>query len=219
MKTIRVTGTGRVTAAPDTIEIPISFSTVSKKYAETVRKDSQKAEEIAALMEEAGFRKEDLKMRDYQVDTYYESYRDRDGNYKSKFEGYKCSRSFSLQFPKDMKLLAKAVGALGQCLNHPEFSIRFMIKNTDDAVSAMLENAAISAAAKAAVLCRASGVELGELQSIDYSWDRINVYSNTRLRKNCLEDMSPDYITSDGLDFEPENIEISENVTFIWEVK
>ena len=71
---------------------------------------------------------------------------------------------------------------------------------------------------KAEILCRASGVELGQLISIDYNWGELNIISRTSYEmEDCL--MSP---ASMGKccapEIEPDDIDVSDSAAFVWEI-
>ena len=83
----------------------------------------------------------------------------------------------------------------------------------------MLRSAAANAKQKAEILCDASGKELGELLSIDYNLGELNIYSNTRyeMAEDCLA--APMMAKCAEIDIEPDNVDVSDTATFIWEIK
>jgi hypothetical protein len=102
-RTIRVTGKGRISVSPDTIKLSIDAESVYKEYETTIKKS---AEDIAILREtikKAGLDPKELKTVRFGIDADYESYRDKDGNYKRKFNGYKYTHDTYIQFSNDNK--------------------------------------------------------------------------------------------------------------------
>ena len=83
----------------------------------------------------------------------------------------------------------------------------------------MLRSATANAKRKAEILCDASGMELGTLLSIDYNWGELNVYSNTRydMEEECLA--APMMAKCAEIDMEPDDIDVSDTATFVWEIK
>lgn len=79
----------------------------------------------------------------------------------------------------------------------------------------LLKSAAENAKQKAEILCAASGAKLGDLVTIDYNWGELNIYSPTRyeMTNRCLAE------TSTSIDIEPSNIDVSDTVTFVWELQ
>ena len=73
---------------------------------------------------------------------------------------------------------------------------------------------------KAAVLTQAGGVALKEIQNIDYSWGEIDFefrpMNDSIMAERCLA--APMAKTSYDLDIEPDDIEVSDTVTVIWEI-
>lgn len=61
-----------------------------------------------------------------------------------------------------------------------------------------------------------AGVSLGELISIDYNWGELHLYSQTiyDTDEKCMK-MS----TSCAPDIEPDDIDVSDSVSFVWELK
>lgn len=72
--------------------------------------------------------------------------------------------------------------------------------------------------AKAEILTKASGVTLGELVSIDYNWGELHLYSPTRyeMEADCLMKVSA---APTAMDIEPDDIDVSDSVTFVWEIR
>ena len=72
--------------------------------------------------------------------------------------------------------------------------------------------------AKAGVLAKASGVSLKEIQSIDYSWGEIDFEYRPMdggiLAERCMAEPTAAY----SLDIEPDDIEVSDTVTVVWEI-
>ena len=72
----------------------------------------------------------------------------------------------------------------------------------------------------AGVLSDAAGVKLGDIQNMDYSWGRID------FEFRPMQDMSAhDYLDccalqekSLDLDIEPDDIEVQDTVTVVWEI-
>ena len=85
----------------------------------------------------------------------------------------------------------------------------------------LLGKAVTDAKKKVTVLSKAAGVTLKDIQSIDYSWGQIDFeihpMSKAPLSEDCL--MSEISSNSCDLDIEPDDIEVSDTVTVIWEIQ
>jgi len=118
-----------------------------------------------------------------------------------------------------MERLSQALAAIAGCLSHPELSIAFTVKDATAINEEMLRSATANAKRKAEILCEASGVELGQLLTIDYNWGELDIFSHTQygLSDDCLYEAAPSMARS--IDIEPDNIDVSDTATFVWEIK
>ena len=87
MRTIRVTGKGRIKVKPDMTRITLSLEGIYPEYGETLRRSSQDTERLKDLLAGFGFERSDLKTLNFSVDTEYESDKDK-GAYTQRFVGY-----------------------------------------------------------------------------------------------------------------------------------
>ena len=84
MRTITVRGVGNVSARPDYITISMTIESIRKDYDEAMRDASERISKLQDVAVRSGYAKEDLKTTSFNVDTRYESVKDR------------LTRSFSL---------------------------------------------------------------------------------------------------------------------------
>lgn len=217
-RTITVKGMGRVTTAPDYVVISMSLEAHEQDYEATMELAAKKIEQLNASLEEIGFEKKSVKTTNFNVRTDYEREKDRNGNYKSVFNGYICSHRLKVEFDFDTKRLAQTLYAISRCLAQPELSISFTVKDPSAVNKELLKSATINAKEKAQILCEASGVELGQLLTIDYNWGELNIVSHTdyMLEEKCMA--MPVGGLAD-MDIEPDDIDVSDTATFVWEIK
>lgn len=213
---ITVKGIGRMNVRPDRIVISLLLNAKDTEYGKAMRLAAEQLEELRGAILGAGFEKESLKTLDFNVNTVYEGEHDQFGNYKQRFAGYECIHSAKLKFDLDMELLGKTLSAITSCSANPELSIEFTVKDKAAVSEALLRAAAENATEKAELLCAASGVALGELLSIDYSWSDVSIVSPTNYRRGkaallCAEDAC--------VDISPEDISVSDTAVFIWEIR
>jgi len=217
-RTITVKGMGRVTTSPDCVVISMSLMAQDNDYEETMELAAKKIEYLNASLEEIGFEKKSVKTTNFNVRTDYERVKDRNGNYKSVFNGYICSHRLKVEFDFDTKRLAQTLYAISKCLAEPELSISFTVKDPSAVNKELLKSATINAKEKAQTLCEASGVELSQLLSIDYNWGELNIVSHTdyMLEEKCMA--MPVGGLAD-IEIEPDDIDVSDTATFVWEIK
>ena len=216
MKTITVKGLGKVTKSPDSIIINMKLLSFDKEYDLTMEKATKNLEEINNSLINIGFCKDMLKTTDFNVYTKYDNVRV-DNTYKYTFMGYECQQALKIQFDMDIKKLASVFSVISKCSAEPEITVHFTVKNPKELNEELLKSAATNASEKAKILCEATGVKLGDLVNIDYNWHDLNTYSNTNyhLEKRCLAAST----MQNNIDVTPDDINFSEEVTFIWEIK
>ncbi len=218
-RTITVKGTGKVSARPDYVTLSMLLESLDQSYDKAMELATKQIGELTDALAGTGFAKEALKTTNFDVRTDYNNEKDERGNWKKIFNGYAVSHNLKLDFDFDMDRLSKALAAIANCAAHPQLSVAFTIKDPAAVKAEMLRSAAANAKEKAEILCAASGVKLGELVNIDYNWSEINIHSNTRymLADECLRGAAP--MNAKSIDIEPEDINLNDCATFVWELK
>jgi uncharacterized protein YggE len=215
-KTIRVIATGSAESRPDTIEIALDFASQSTSYSASMADNNRKANALNQGMADLGFPKTTVKTGRFSVERTTESYQDANKNYKTRFVGYTTTQEMTLRFDLDLKKLNEVLTLLAGCDIHSDFKIRFTVKDQQRLQDEILRSAAITAKRQATILAETSGCKLGELVSIDYSWSKVNVYTDTRFELNEARLMSSTVMDQD---FEPEDVKASDTVTFVWMIQ
>lgn len=220
MRVIRVTGKGQIKVKPDMTRITLELEGTYPEYNETLRRSAENTEQLKDVLFPFGFERSDLKTLYFDVDTEYESYWEND-EHKRKFIGYKFEHRLKLEFDSDNERLGKILYALANSDVKPEFRISYTIKNEESAKNELLGKAVTDAKEKAAVLSKAAGVTIKDIQSIDYSWGKIDFEVNPMSKALLSEDCLMSEISSNqyNLDIEPDNIEVSDTVTVVWEIQ
>lgn len=219
MRTIRVTGKGQIKVKPDMTRITITLEGLYPDYAETLRHSSEDTDSLKDVLAAFGFERTDLKTLSFNVDTEYESYKDH-GAYKQRFVGYRFRHLLKVEFDSDNERLGRILYALGNCELKPEFRISYTVKDPEAAKNELLGKAVKDAKEKAAVITAAAGVTLKDIQSIDYSWGEIEfeVSPMNRLMKACAPAPAACEDACYDLDIEPDDIEVADTVTVVWEI-
>ena len=221
MRTIRVTGKGQIKVKPDTTRITISLEGTWPEYGETLRHSAQDTERLKDVLSAFGFERSDLKTLNFNVETEYESYKDK-GTYKQRLIGYRFTHMMKVEFPSDNDRLGKVLYALANCPLKPEFRLSYTVSDPEAAKNDLLGKAVTDAKEKASVLTQAAGVTLKDIQSIDYSWGEIDFEYRPMNRMLMADEYlarpmvaeSPSY----DMDIEPDDIEVSDTVTVLWEI-
>ncbi len=218
MRTIRVTGRGQIKVRPDMTRVTMTLTGLFKDYGETLQHSSGQTEALAEVLSAFGFERADLKTLSFNVDTEYESYRDRNNDYKQRFAGYRFTHVLKVEFESDSDRLGRILHALAGCRARPELRISYTVKDPEAAKNLLLGKAVADAKEKAGVLTRAGGVTLREIQSIDYSWGEISFESRPMRGDMLMECCGAPAAKSFAPDIEPDDIEVSDTVTVVWEI-
>ena len=135
--------------------------------------------------------------------------------------GYKFQHVLKVEFDSDNEKFGRILYALAHCQLHPEFRISYFVKDPEASKNELLGRAVSDAREKANVLTTAAGVSLKEIQSIDYSWGEINFEYHPMNKELLMEDCMCEPCEAGGsydVNMEPDDIEVSDTVTVIWEI-
>ncbi len=138
------------------------------------------------------------------------------------FIGYKFRHMMKVEFLSDNDRLGKVLYALANCPVKPEFCLSYTVSDPEAAKNKLLGKAVTDAKEKASVLTQAAGVTLKDIQSIDYSWGEIDFeyrpMNRMLMASECLAAPMAAGGTSYDMDIEPDDIEVSDTVTVLWEI-
>lgn len=215
MRTIRVTGKGQLKVHPDMTRITISLEGLHKEYEKTLKCSSEDTEELKSLLVPFGFERADLKTLSFNVEPEHEEYKEKEA-YKYRLIGYKYRHVMKVEFESDNKRLGKILYALANCPLHPEFRLSYTVKDPEAVKNELLGKAVQDAVAKAEVLAGAAGLKLGDIQNVDYSWGEIDF--EYRPMKCLIAEPGMAEGGRYAMDIEPDDIEVQDTVTVVWEI-
>lgn len=220
-RTIRVTGKGHLSVKPDTVRLVMTMEGMKEEYDAASAESAHMTEHLKQMFSDLGFEREDIKTLSFHVSAEYESYQAKDKSWKRRFEGYKYVHRMKIEFPADNKRLGKVLYKLEHSPVRPEFRIEYTVAEPEKCKNELLKNAVTDAKAKADVLSKASGVSLGEIITIDYSWAEIDFVSRPMdklmLEECCVRSCEPD--ETYDIDINPDDIDVTDNVTVVWGIK
>ena len=214
MKQITVKGTGRASAQPDLTTLSMRISTEDPVYENSLAKANRELEHLRDALVSEGFDAADLKTADFGIQPVYDSIKDRYDSYKQVFRCFRVDHALTLEFDFDSKRLGRILAAIAASSAVPEFNIGFTVKDKDALAAQMLQNAVANARMKAEIIVNAASLQLGDIISIDYSWDDVHVHSPTRFSL-MAEKMA---YASAEIDIQPDEIMVSDTVTIVWQI-
>ncbi len=219
MRTIRVTGRGSLRIKPDVTRITLSLEGTYPEYGEALRRSAEDTEQLKDLLTGFGFARSDLRTLNFHVDTEYESCKEK-GAFKQRFIGYRFRHLMKVEFASDNDRLGRLLFALSNCPVKPELRLSYTVRDPEAVKNDLLGKAVTDAKGKAAVLAGAAGIALKGIQSIDYSWGQIDLEVHP-MGKLCMEECYDSAELGAGrydMDIEPDDIEVTDTVTVIWEI-
>jgi uncharacterized protein YggE len=163
-RTITVSGTGKVTLTPDIAYISIGVNTQNASAKDAVAQNTQQAQAVITVIKAAGIAEKDIQTTDFSI--YPQQQYDNQG----KLTGitYVVNNSVYVTIRDITKLgdiLDKVVQSGANNIN----SITFDVADKTEALSQARKAAVAEAAKQADELTTATGVKLGDVQTISYS--------------------------------------------------
>ncbi len=216
-RTITVKGIGTVSVRPDLMVVSMRLNSKDMDYEKSISLATNHVEELRSALINVGFKKEDLKTLDFNVDIAEKRVENKEGDYEYVFDGYECRHRLKLEFDLDTKVLGKVLSAIATCSATPNVSIKFSVKDSNAVSAEILKRATQNAKQKAEILCESASVKLGSLVTIDYNWGEINVTSRTRYLDSNQHCCAPTMRFAE-MDIEPEDIDAEDSATFVWEI-
>lgn len=86
----------------------MTLTGVFKEYGETLRHSSEDTEALKDVLSAFGFERSDLKTLSFHVDTEYESYRDKNNDYKRRFVGYQFNHALKVELSPTTTVWARS---------------------------------------------------------------------------------------------------------------
>lgn len=217
-RTIKVTGRGKASVRPDTIELGIFLNKVYPEYRQAMEASAEHTGALKAAAERAGFSPEELKTTGFSVNMNYEGVYDEKGNWQNRFSGYRCEHSLVIRFPLDNEKLGRLLSELMECGADAEISIRHTVKDPEPARQELLKKAVNDSRLKAEALADAAGVALGRIINVDYSWGEMEIFNRTVDRMVMGNAKMSAAEESLDMDIEADDIRLQDTVTVIWEI-
>lgn len=216
-KNIRVTGKGKLSVKPDTICLAIEAEDGYLDYEKTIEESAKQTKLLRESLEKSGLSGKDLKTKHFSIQAAYESYRDENDDYKSRFIGYKFKHHTEIRFPNDNDQLGRTLYELSKCSVDVEFNIYYTVSNLEEVKNELLKKAVEDSKRKAEILAKSARVNLGEIKRIDYSWGELEIFSHP-IDDFMARPMFSESKASYDIDIEADDIDVDDTVTIEWEL-
>ena len=211
-RTITVKGSAKLSLRPDYVVITMNLTVEDKNYEVAMEQANTRLEAMRDALEAIGYDRKELKTANFNVSTEYDFQNDRNGNGRRIFRGYACTHDLKLALDFNAARLGETLAAITGCEAMPDLNVRFTVKDSGAVSDELLRLASESALHRAQVLAAASGVELGQLVRVYYSWGDRDFVSPTAFAGNMLRSAKA------SMDFTPEDIDVNDQATFVWEI-
>ena len=211
-----IKGLGKAIRNPDLVIFRISTSILEKEYEDSIDTSNILINDLKKVFESIGFEKEDLKTSNYVMRPIYENVEVGVINKRKErqLKGFRLNHDLKIEFDLDNDKINEVLKCLSDFKDDLDFEIKFSVKNKDTMKKDLIFDATKNARFNAEILAEASGVELGDLIKIDFTWDHFDFYSDSHYDCDII---SRDY--KGYIEFTPDSIVISDGVLFIWEIK
>lgn len=212
-RTITVKGSAKLSLRPDYVVITMTVTAEDRSYDQAMELATAHLESLRDALAAIGYDRKELKTTDFRVSTEYDFQNDQYGNGRRVFRGYVCTHDLKLSLDFDAARLGETLSAITGCKAAPELNVRFTVKDADAVSDELLRQASDNALRRARVLAAASGVELGQLVRVYYSWGDRDFVSPTGFAAGGMLRKA-----KASMDFTPEDIDVNDQATFVWEI-
>lgn len=213
---ITVTGQGNVHIVPDVTRLQISLISLHDSYDDAYVQAKQNTDRLTSIMQEVKLDASLPKTISLDIEKKTQNKYDEDGNYiGEKFIGFELDHRVKIDLGIDNVLLNTIVRLIGKRLKQAEINIGYTVRDARPAQLIMLERAVKDAKAKAEIMAKACGCQLGEVSSINYSFNELHIYSQARNIHNAAE---ASCCNPGSLDITPDDLAVSDRVNVTWSI-
>lgn len=218
---ITVKGIGHISAKPDCVVISMTIDATNKKYEKAVEDTAERINKLSNALVNAGFESDALKTVDFKVNIATGYKKNLKGVSEVVKTGFTCTYRMKLAFDFESEKLSKAIDAITKCVSDPRLNITFTVKDEEAVKDELLKSAGANARRRAEILCEAAGGKLGNLITVNYNWNEISILSPTRFDYDYLSDtaeLCDDVLMTAPHPIQPDDIDLSDNAVFVWEI-
>ncbi len=165
MRSMNVSGTGRVTIVPDMATINIGVRTEADAVADALEGNTTQANAIAEVLQEMGVVEEDIQTSNFNVYPS-ERYDPMTGQVEGRFFVVENTVNVTV---RDLSQLGEVLSAVVEAGANNIYGINFSVEDRESAVAEARQLAIADAQAKAEAIAEEAGISLGDLLNISVS--------------------------------------------------
>lgn len=163
MRSMNVSGTGRVSVVPDIATINIGVRTEAEEVTDALDGNTAQANAIAEVLQGLGVDEKDIQTSNFNVYPS-ERYNPMTGEVEGRYFVVENTVNVTV---RDLTSLGEVLSAVVDAGANNIYGINFSVEDRQEAVAEARELAIADAKAKAEAIAEAAGVELGDLLSIN----------------------------------------------------
>lgn len=181
---IRIAGTKSKKLSPDTAEITVYLTETLESYKKAEEAASAAYEELVSCLKDNGIPAEKILTSNYSIDKQSQLIFDKKGISKEVFKGYAYTHTVKCTLDSDGKLLIKLGKDIKSLKNTPRFNVSYKVSDQEKIKDELIREAVADCKRKAAISAEAAGCRLGQLLSIELSFndseinDGFNLFSD-----------------------------------------
>jgi uncharacterized protein YggE len=161
-RTVSVSGTGEVTAIPDTASVSVGVVTEDSEAGKAVHQNNQQVEELLKAIRRAGIGNQDIQTQSFSVSPRYGRPQP---NGSPRIEGYRAANTVSVQV-RNLKNLGKLLDTMIESGANQMNGVRFFVDQTEKLLDEARRRAVADARRKAQLYAGAADVRLGRVIEI-----------------------------------------------------
>jgi uncharacterized protein len=212
-RTLRITGTGKLSVTPDTALIDFPIESLNYSYEQAVKNVNKSVNKLKEIISELGLDTNQLKTNNFRVN--------RETRYNKKldifeFVGFIAKHDISFEVAFDNKLIHEILKKIVASDIDVDFRISFTVSDKKSAVDSLIALAIEDATDKAKLIAKASGIALKEILNIDYAFSEVRFRSDFDMMYDSDGMLSDESSTPD---ITPSDINLNENVTISWRIE
>jgi uncharacterized protein YggE len=217
MKTIRVTGKANMKVAPEQTKVRLTIRGFAMEYGDALAKSVEDTKIIKDAIESCGIDRASLKTENFYTSEKTKSVKDQYGNTSYRHIGYDVTHYLNFTFDNNNEILGKVLYVLSKLSINPRIDVSYVIKDSEVYKTELIALAVEDAKRKALAMTNAAQVTLGDIVSMDYSYETFYWESRQYVHMDC--DVMCKADAAFDVDMTPEDANIADTVTIVWEIK